>query len=58
MYNPLLNEALWNMVNRCCTREQVATAEKVLKDSDIDNELYDDLMRALSYISRELYHNA
>lgn len=47
----------WDIVNECRTHEDVARAEKVLKEAkDIDNEEYNDLMMSLAYISRELYH--
>jgi len=47
---------LWNMVNRAETRQAVNDAEKAIKEADINNDDYDELMMALSYISRELYH--
>ena len=47
----------WDMVNNCSTLDAVNTAEKALIESDLDNETYNDLMMALSYISRELYKN-
>lgn len=47
----------WDIVNGCETREDIATAEKLLREAkDIDNDEYNDMMLALSYISRELYH--
>lgn len=47
---------LWAFVNRADDHDKVATAEAFLKKlTYVNNELYDDLMMALSFKSRELY---
>lgn len=46
----------WEMVNRVDTREKLQIAEQWLLKANISIAEYDDLMQALSYISRELYH--
>ena len=44
-------------VNRCDTHEKIRIAEDFLTHLDgLSIELYDELMVALSYISRELYN--
>ena len=48
-------EKLWNMVNSAKNLNDVKIAELEINKSDIDNKEYDELMMALSYISRELY---
>ena len=53
---PLNLNQCWKMVNRCNTHEKIAIAEKWLLKANITNEQFDDLMEALSYISRELYN--
>lgn len=53
---PLNLNQCWKMVNRCNTHEKIAIAEKWLLQANITNEQFDDLMEALSYISRELYN--
>ena len=50
-------QGFWDMVNDCSTLDAVKTAEKALTESDLDNETYNELMMALSYISRELHKN-
>lgn len=47
---------LWDMVNSAETLDQVKEAEIAIRESDVNNEDFDDLMMALSYISRECYH--
>ena len=48
---------LWDFVNRADTHERVEIAIDFLTHLDgLSIELYDDLMNALAYISRELYH--
>ena len=48
---------LMAFVNRADTHEKVATAEAFIKKlTYVSNDDYDDLMNALAYISRELYH--
>ena len=47
---------LWDMVNACQTVGDCTKAEMVIRNSDVDNETYDDLMMAVSYICREAYH--
>ena len=50
------SQDLWGLVNRADTHERVATAEAFLRRlTYVDNELFDELMIALSFISRELY---
>jgi len=51
----MIDRELWNLVNNCQSHEGVAFAEKCIKDSDVDNDTYNDLMMALTYISRDLY---
>lgn len=51
----MTNQELRKIVNNADTHEAVAKAEKILKESDIDNDSYNDMMMTLSYISRELY---
>ena len=46
----------WKMVNRCDTHENIRIAEQWLLKANITAAQYDDLMEALSYISRELYN--
>ena len=44
-------------VGRADTHEKVSIAiDFIGKLSYVDNELYDELMNSLAYISRELYH--
>ena len=48
---------LWQMVNSAQTLEQVHEAEaEIRKNTEIDNDQFDELMMALSYISRECYY--
>ena len=49
---------LWEMVNSSETIEDVAKTEKVIRSAgdSITNDEFDELMMALSYISRECYH--
>lgn len=51
----MTQQQYWNMVNNCETREDVAKTQKELNGSDLDCEVYNDMMMALSQISRELY---
>ena len=46
----------WKMVNRCDTHAKIRIAEQWLLKANITTAEYDDLMEALSYISRELYN--
>ena len=49
-------QKLWDMVNGVETLNAVKKAEKVLMEcKEISNDDFDELMMALSYISRELY---
>ena len=48
------NDYLWAVVNGAETREDVISTETMLKWSDANNELYDELMMALTYRNREL----
>lgn len=50
-----LRSKLWDMVNNAKTHEDVEEVKRVIEGAEIDNDMYDDLMEALSYISRELY---
>jgi len=46
----------WRMVNNVDTLEKAHIAEKWLKENEIlSNDEYNDLMMALSYLTRELY---
>ena len=48
---------LWAFVNRADTHEKIQIAEDFLTNLDgLSIELYDELMLALSYTSRELYN--
>lgn len=48
---------LWAFVNRANTHEKIRIAEDFLTNLEgLSVELYDELMVALSYISRELYN--
>lgn len=47
---------LYDFVGRADTHEKIAIAAKFIRRLNVDNDLYDDLMRALSYQSRELYY--
>ena len=50
------NQELMNFVCRVDSFEKLKTARAYIEKLDyISNETYDDLMMALSYISRELY---
>ena len=57
--NPNLSlKRCWDMVNRIETVEQSQIAEAWLNANKvIDNEEYNDLMMALSYLRREAYHH-
>lgn len=46
---------LYDFVYRADTPQKVATAERWLKENVTDNNLFDDLMIALSMQSREIY---
>lgn len=48
-------QELWDIVNGADTREKIADAEKLITGLNIDIDLYDELMNALAYLSRELY---
>ena len=50
-------QQLWDMVNGAETVEDVAEAEKAIRESDISNDDYNDLMMALSAQSRDAYRN-
>lgn len=52
---PLNLSQCWELVNRCDTHEDIACAEKCLLKADITISEYDELMKALAYLSRELY---
>ncbi len=53
---PLNLNQCWKLVNRCDTHDKIRCAEMWLAKANITNAEYDDLMEALSYISRELYN--
>ena len=46
----------WILVNRAETREQIEIAKQWIEKAYITLEEYDELMMALAYKSRELYH--
>ena len=52
---PLNLQQCWKMVNRADTHEKISIAEKWLLKANITCAEFDDLMQALTYISRELY---
>jgi len=45
----------WDVVNGAESLEELKVVEKILDNSDISNEDYDDLMDALSYKVFEAY---
>ena len=47
---------LWAFVNRAETHEEINEATDFIEGLDLPIALYDDLMMALAYKSRELYH--
>lgn len=50
-------EELWAFVNRAETHEQIRQADAFLSKLDyLDADTFDDMMDALAYKSRELYH--
>ena len=53
---PLNLSQCWTMVNRVDTLEKVQIAEQWLVVANITIPEFDDLMKALSYISRELHN--
>ena len=48
---------LYDFVYRADTFEKIAQAEEWLRKSDIDSDLFDDLMMALVWQERELRHS-
>lgn len=47
---------LWAFVNRADTHERISIAENFLKKLDyLDNDVWNDMVEALAYMSRELY---
>ena len=47
---------LYSFISRADTHEKVETARKLITSLDyLDTDTYDDMMMALSFISRELY---
>ena len=52
---PLNLSQCWELVNRCDTHEKILIAEKRLERAVITYSQYDELMKALAYLSRELY---
>lgn len=55
---PATYEDLRQMVMSADSHKAIAKAEQALKEADLDIEQYDELMSALTYISRELYRIA
>lgn len=53
---PLNISQCWKMVNRADTHEKIRIAEQWLLKANITVDEFDDLMMALSQISRELYN--
>lgn len=49
-------QSLWDIVNAAETLDELADAEAKVNASDVSNEEYDELMNALAYKSREVYH--
>ena len=48
---------LYAFISRADTHEKVETARAFISKLDyLDIDVYDDMMDALAYISRELYH--
>lgn len=51
-------EKYWRMVNNCENHADIQRVIEIITNADeIDVETYNEMMRALSFISRELYHN-
>lgn len=52
-------QQLWDMISRIDSHEKVQIAIAFLdKQDDLDFDTYDDMMNAIAFISRELYHTA
>lgn len=51
--------ALWGLVNRAETLDQIETAKRVLdgQGEQLDMDTYGDMMNALAYKTREYYHS-
>jgi len=50
---------LWAFVNRADTHEKIQiAADFITKQEYLDIDVYNDMMDALAYLSRELYHRA
>ena len=46
-------EKLWGMISRIDTKEKAIIAEDFVRQCDLTNEEFDDLMMAISYCYRE-----
>jgi hypothetical protein len=46
----------WDLVNGVETRQDVIKAEAFIRENVKNNDDFDDLMMALTFQSRELYH--
>lgn len=53
---PDLVKTAWNKVNDAETREELNAAEIWVRENVKDNDSFDELMQALAFKSRELYH--
>lgn len=49
------NKRLWALVNNAQTHHDIRMAETAIGESDVDNETFDELMKALAFKSREIY---
>ena len=47
-------ELLWNKVNGCDSLEDCENAESEIRASNISNDDFDELMRAVTFIYREI----
>lgn len=52
-----LVKTAWNKVNDAETREELNAAEIWVRENVKDNDNFDELMQALAFKSRELYHH-
>ena len=52
----MTQQELWDVVNAAGTMAEIQDAERIVGQSDVDNETYDELMNTLAFKTRELYH--
>ena len=52
-----MTQKYWDMVNACESHEDIQKVQEIIANADaIDVDTFNDMMMALSFISRELYH--